>query len=165
MTRERQPGWWYPWIFVVGMAVVIVVNVSLAVFAVGTFTGIETKEHYRKGLAYNTAIEAERKQAERGWSMDIDVSSEARGSGPREAEVATVFLDSSGRPLDGLTVSARFVRPTHEGHDVKAELAPRGFGRYAAVVTVPLPGQWDARVEARRDDEVYRENRRVFLPR
>ena len=51
MARPRQPGWWYPWIFVGGMLVVIAVNGVLITMAVSTFSGIETEEHYRKGLA------------------------------------------------------------------------------------------------------------------
>ncbi|HOT83126.1 MAG TPA: FixH family protein, partial [Candidatus Defluviicoccus seviourii] len=48
----RPPGWWYPWIFVGGMLIVVAVNAVMAIVAVGTFSGLETTDHYRKGLAY-----------------------------------------------------------------------------------------------------------------
>ena len=59
MAGARPRGWWYPWIFVGAMAVVVVVNGILAWLAVGTWTGIETEDHYRKGLAYNENLAAE----------------------------------------------------------------------------------------------------------
>jgi nitrogen fixation protein FixH len=174
VARSRPDGWWYPWIFVGGMGVVIVVNLVLVVFAVSSFSGIATKDHYRKGLAYDTAIEAHRRQAERGWSMDLAISG-APGSGAPDSgagdgplyvtELAVIFVDKGDRPLEDLTVRAALVRPTHPGHDAEIDLQHRGAGRYATTVTLPLAGQWDVRVHAQRGDAEFRENRRIFLPR
>lgn len=167
MARPRSDGWWYPWIFVGGMALVVVVNLILVFFAVDSFTGIATEDHYRKGLAYDSAIAAERRQAERGWSMALAVepAAAADAAAAHAADVSVTFADRHGRPLEDLAVRAEFVRPTHEGYDTTATLTHRGGGRYGAAVALPLPGQWNARVHARRGAEEFRENRRIFLPR
>ena len=165
VARTRPDGWWYPWIFVGGMGVVIVVNLVLVVFAVSSFSGIATVDHYRKGLAYDTAIEAHRRQAERGWSMDLAVGGAAEGGPALVTELAVIFVDKSDQPLEDLTVRAALVRPTQPGHDAEIDLHHRGAGRYATTVTLPLAGQWDVRVHAQRGDAEFRENRRIFLPR
>lgn len=171
MARRRPSGWWYPWVFVVGMLVVIVVNVIMISLAVGTFPGLETEDAYRKGLAYNQTISAADAQAARGWHLELAVTprpgtaAEAGGSGSeRTAEVKAIFTDHDGYPIAGLEVRAFLVRPTHGGADVSADLEEQSGGRYVAVLAVPLPGQWDVRVHARRGDETFQATHRVMMP-
>lgn len=169
MTRPtaaapRPPGWWYPRIFIGGMAVVVAVNLVLVYFAVSTFTGLETTDHYRKGLAYNQALAAAAQQAERGWTMALALSAAPQPEGGRGGELAVDFADRSGQPLADLVVTATLIRPTQAGFDVSAPLVHRGGGRYAAPVTVALPGQWDARILARRGGEAFQETRRILVP-
>jgi Predicted integral membrane protein linked to a cation pump len=169
MARRRERGWWYPWIFVVGMLVVIVVNVVMITLALDTFPGLETQDAYRKGLAYNQTIAAADAQAARGWQMAVAL--QPRPADPasatdnaHKAEVDAIFTDRYGDPVAGLEVHAYLLRPTNEGSDIEAQLDERGSGRYAATLTVPLPGQWDVRVHARRGDETYQATRRVMMP-
>ena len=165
MAGARPRGWWYPWIFVGAMAVVVVVNGILAWLAVGTWTGIETEDHYLKGLAYNENLAAEQAQARLGWTIDLALMpGTGAGGDDRTFEVAVTFAAADSRPLDGLEVEIQFVRPTHEGFDVAARLAGRGNGVYAAPVTLPLAGQWQARVLARRGDDTFQNVRRIVVP-
>jgi len=147
------------------MAVVVVVNGILAWLAVGTWTGIETEDHYRKGLAYNENLAAERAQARLGWTVDLALMPKRAAVGDaRTFEVAATFAAVNGRPLDGLDVEIQFVRPTHEGFDVAARLDARGSDVYAAPVILPLAGQWQARVLARRGDDTFQNVRRIVVP-
>jgi len=98
--RRRAPGWWYPWTFVGGMLLVIVVNGVMISYALGTFPGLSTEDAYRRGLAYNQTIAA----------------------------------------------------------------ADAGQGRYATELELPMPGQWDARLLARRGDAEYQLSRRIIVP-
>jgi len=165
MAGARPRGWWYPWIFVGAMAVVVVVNGVLAWLAVSTWTGIETEDHYSKGLAYNENLAAERAQAQLGWTVDLALMPKAEASTESRAfEVAVTFAAADRQPLDGLEVEIQFVRPTHEGFDVAARLDGRGKGVYAAPVTLPLAGQWQARVLARRGDDTFQNVRRIVVP-
>lgn len=169
VARRRERGWWYPWIFVVGMSVVIVVNIVMITLALDTFPGLETQDAYRKGIAYNQTIAAADAQAARGWQMAVAVQPRPADptpatNGSRTAEVDATFTDRHGDPIAGLEVHAYLLRPTNEGNDFDARLDERGSGRYAATLTVPLPGQWDVRVHARRGDETYQATRRIMMP-
>ena len=164
MARPRQPGWWYPWIFVGGMLVVIAVNGVLITMAVSTFSGIQTEEHYRKGLAYNQALAAAEAQERRGWQMTLTFTPESSADGRRQGDLAGTFVGKDGRPLDNLEVEAVLLRPTHEGFDVAVDLDHRGGGVYGATVFLPLPGQWDVHVHAHRDGDNFQETRRLSVP-
>jgi nitrogen fixation protein FixH len=164
MARPRQPGWWYPWIFVGCMLVVVAVNGVMATLAIGTFPGLETQEHYRKGLAYNQTLAAVKAQELRGWQMDLAFAAEPVVDGRRSGDLAVTFVGKDGRPLENLEVEAVLRRPTREGFDVAVELDHRGSGVYRGAVSLPLPGQWEAHVHAYRDGDNFQESRRLSVP-
>jgi nitrogen fixation protein FixH len=163
-ARARQSGWWYPWIFVGGMLVVIAVNAVLCFFAVDTFPGLETKDHYRKGLAYNRALAAAEIQDRLGWRMDLSFIPHTQAGNQHGGELVVSFTDKDGNPLRNLSVAAALVRPTHEGFDTSIDLNHGGDGHYAGMVAMPLPGQWEARVRARGDGQDFRKTQRIFVP-
>ncbi len=162
MAGPRPRGWWYPWIFVAGMALVVAVNGVLVVYAVGTFPGLETDDHYRKGLAYNDNLAGARAQDALGWHMDLAFV--AVESAARSGDLVVRFSDADGRPIEDLEVRVLLVRPTHEGFDDGVALDHRGAGTYAAFVAPPLAGQWEVRVQAFRGDQVYQGVERIQVP-
>lgn len=175
MARERQRGWWYPWIFVAAMLLVVAVNGIMATLAVRTFPGLQTEDAYNKGLRYNDTIAAGREQARRGWQMKAEItplpgSGSGAGAVPaasedsRDVEVTIAFVDRDGHPLERLDVEATLVRPTANGFDRPLDLQYRGGGVYAGSVTLPFAGQWDARIVARRDTDTFEARRRLFIP-
>jgi len=143
------------------MGVVVIANGLLAYLAVDTWSGLETEDHYRKGLAYNQNLAAAEAQAERGWSMALDYAPAAAG---RDGSLSVTFRDRDDRPLVDLNVRAALVRPTHGGYDLEVALTHLGDGLYRAVLTPPLPGQWQARIHARRRDETFQISRRIVVP-
>jgi nitrogen fixation protein FixH len=164
MARPRQPGWWYPWIFVGGMLVVIAVNGVLATLAVATWPGLATDEYYRKGLEYNRTLAAAREQGRRGWRMGLAFAPVEATDGRRLGDLTVNFVGKDGRPLQNLDVEAQLLRPTHEGFDVEVDLDHRGGGVYGAMVSLPLPGQWDAHIHAHRGGANFQESRRLSVP-
>ena len=164
MAKTRQPGWWYPWIFVGGMLLVVAVNGVLITLAVTTFSGLETEEHYRKGLAYNQAIAAAEAQERRGWRMELTYAAGPAADGRHQGDLAVTFVGKDGLPLDNLRVEAVLRRPTREGFDVAVALDERGGGVYGTAVSLPLPGQWEAHVHAYRGGDNFQESRRLFVP-
>ncbi|CAA7612961.1 FixH family protein [Magnetospirillum sp. SS-4] len=161
MTAERKPGWWYPYIFVGGFAVVLLVNFTMAYFASSTFSGLSTEQAYEKGLAYNQTLDEVRRQEEMGWTVEAEIDPAANHG----VHVTVRYADHEGRPVDGLSVRAKLVRPTARGHDREVALAPVASGAYATLQELPLPGVWDMTVEARGAGGVsYELARRILVP-
>lgn len=160
MAAQRRPGWWYPYIFVAGFVVVLLVNFTMAYFANTTFSGLATEGAYEKGLAYNRSIEAARKQDEMGWTVDTQVEMGANHG----AHVTVTYRDRDGRPLEDLTVTAQLVRPTAKGHDRTVTLARIAPGAYATHQELPLSGVWDMNVVATGKDVSYGLSRRILVP-
>lgn len=163
MARARQRGWWYPWIFVGLMLLVVAVNATLATLAVKTFPGLQSEDAYNEGLRYNDTLAAQRDQTKRGWKMDLRAKSNAAADGRRQAEVTVTFVDRDGYPLDRLDIDAELIRPTAAGFDQRLDFEHRAAGQYVASVTLPLAGQWDAKINARRDEETYQTTRRLLV--
>lgn len=163
MARTRPAGWWYPWIFVAGMAVVVAVNAVMIAYAIGTFPGLSTEDAYRKGLAYNQTIAASRAQDERRWRAEVGFA-EQGFAGSHAGDLTVTLIDDDGRPLRGLAVSATLIRPVHSGGNVVVSLDERGSGTYTAAVVLPLPGQWDAWIRARGEGFEFQTTRRIFVP-
>lgn len=158
-TRKR--GWWYPWIFVGMFGVVVAVNGALAYFATTTFTGLQTKGAYEKGLAYNKALAEVRAEEELGWKVDPQIDPTAITA--TGGAITVTVQDKNGKPLDDLHVAVEMVRPTAAGYDSLLELVAQGGGRYQTMVKLPLPGLWDIKVLASRGQDQVEAMRRVVL--
>jgi len=155
--RPRPPGWWYPRLFVGGFAVVLVVNATMVWFAATTFPGLATEDAYRKGVAYNDALAAAHRQEALGWQVDLAFEAGPPGS------VAATYRDRDGRPVDGLGVTARLIRPMGRGLDRDLPLAALGPGLYGAPVVLAARGQWDVELLARGPDGAVHQMRRRFV--
>ena len=139
---------------------VLIANGTMLFFAMQSWTGIETEGAYEKGLAFNGQIEHAEAQARLGWSADLAFEPK----GPQRAAVSLQLADSAGAPLERAEVSAHFVRPTQEGHDLSLALPWLGEGRYGAEAELPLAGLWDVRVEVRHRRGNLRLEDRVQAP-
>jgi nitrogen fixation protein FixH len=146
------------------MGLVVVVNAVLAWLAIDTFPGLSTEDAYRKGLAYNQTIAAAEASAQRGWRLALTFTPTPQQVGHHSGEVSVAIADRDGRPLDDLDVHLAMVRPAHAGADVHLALGHRGNGRYAGGVILPLAGQWEARIVARRSGETVQHSERVMVP-
>ncbi len=163
MAQARQRGWWYPWIFVGLMGLVVVVNAIMATLAVKTFPGLQSDDAYNEGLRYNDTLAAQREQGKRGWRMDVQAASSVTSDGRHDAEVTVSFVDRDGYPVDYLSIDASLIRPTAAGFDQALSFERRAAGLYVAKVALPFAGQWDARINAHRDEETYQTIRRLFV--
>ncbi len=155
----RQPGWYIPWFFVGGFAVVIAVNAIMVHYAVSSWTGVQTEQHFIKGIKYNQDLAGARAQAERGWKVETEFT----GTDPRKGLVALTLHDKYGNLLKDAKVAVKFIRPTSEGSDVALDLPYLGEGRYGAPVALPLPGLWDLRVEIQHATGDYQDEKRISV--
>ena len=160
-NNKKQDGWWYPWIFVGAFAVVFIVNGTMAFFAVDSWTGLETKNHFNEGTDYNTILDQRAKQEALGWTVKFTYEHVPTADEPRSGIFRLKFTDKDGRPVNNLYIDALAMRPTHEGYDEQMIFTYRGDGTYAATKALPLPGLWELRYQATRADELYKMRQRV----
>ncbi|ALG70483.1 integral membrane protein linked to a cation pump [Azospirillum thiophilum] len=157
--QPRQKGWYIPWIFVGLFMVVLTVNAIMVHFAVSSWTGVETENHFLKGISYNRDLAGARAQAERGWQVQADFTS----TEPRKAVIAITARDKEGRVLNDAAVTVRMIRPTAEGHDKTLSLPYLGEGRFGAPVELDLEGQWDMRFVITHATGDYQDQKRVWI--
>lgn len=155
----RQPGWYIPWIFVAGFAVVISVNGVMLHYALSTWTGVETTDHFLKGIRYNQDLAGARAQAERAWKVEAGFAQ----TDPLKGIVSVTLHDKYGNLLKDAKVKVSFIRPTSEGHDRTVDLPYLGEGRYGMPVELPLHGQWDMRLVVEHATGDYQDEKRIWV--
>ena len=141
MTRTFT-GWHMAAITISFFAVVIAVNLTLAVFASTSWTGLVVANSYVASQNFNRDAGIARQQQAVGWQMELTVN---RG-------VAKIsILDRHRQPLSGLNIRAILQRPTDEAGDRILEIRDLGAGIYMA--QVPLAsGVWVADITAEGSD-------------
>lgn len=151
MTTDRK-SLWIPWTFVGGFVVVTTVNAVMIWFALTTFTGLDRKEPYLRGIGYNDVLRAERAQQALGWDALIDAAPD---------RLAVEVADRLDQPLTGALVYALVKRPVDSHLDFQTDFAATTAGRYVAFVDWPAKGQWDVLVTIEQDGRVYQQQARV----
>lgn len=141
---------WIPWMFVLGMVIVFIVNAIMAWLAVTTWSGLAVEQAYDRGRGYNQVIaEAERQQA-LGWQFALSL--DAPAAGPRlhagARRLVLTALDRDGAPLDMLAIAGTLRRPVERIADLPVTFRATGQGRYQAEIELPKAGVWDARLVA-----------------
>jgi len=150
------------WIILAGFSVVLVANGFLVYYAANSWTGLETKQHFAKGLAYNENLQGAKRQKALGWQAKLSISFD--GGDGLSGNSRITFTDKDGKALSGLDVKVLTIRPTHEGYDQEFGLMEKGDGIYQGSFSLPLKGQWDFRILARRGDDNYQRVERIVTP-
>ncbi|MBS0125287.1 FixH family protein [Thetidibacter halocola] len=135
MTREfKLTGWHVLGIFGGAFAVIIGVNVLLAVSAVRTFPGLEVKNSYVASQTFDTRRAA---QLALGWQVAARLE---------EGRLMLSITDAEGRPVQAGTLKATVGRPTNTSEDRVPDFAYDGT---AYVAREDLrPGNWDIWLQA-----------------
>jgi nitrogen fixation protein FixH len=126
---------WIPWVFVGGMATVVLVNLVLIYAALSTFTGVTTGRSYDRGRAYNQVLAEAARQDALGWSARVTLEG---------GVLSVVATDRDGLPVGG-RVQGVLHRPL-EGADIPLDFAAAGPGRFIAAAAPPASGQWEVRL-------------------
>jgi nitrogen fixation protein FixH len=135
--------------------VVIAVDASFAVMAYRTHPGQVSVTPYEDGLLYDKHITQQRTQERLGWRA---AATAAPGM------VTLEFADREGRPVQGLTVTAKLERPATETGRITPKFHEAAPGRYEAPVG-SIEGAWDVSAEARdRSGAVFAAERRLTWP-
>ena len=160
----RQDGWWYPWVFVGGFAVIITVNAIMAYIAVDSWTGLETENAFQRGQEFNAQLAQKTSQTKLGLAVTSTFEHAPTADNGQAGRMHLAFVGMDGEGIVGLTIKALAVRPTHEGYDRELVFVAHGDGRYIATTALPLAGQWELRVTASRADEIFKLRQRIQVP-
>lgn len=125
---------------------IFVANAIFVWLALESWTGLSTEDAYRKGLAFNDMLVRADAQRALGWRVEtnFDVQAATRG------RLSLALAGPGGGAIEGRDVTVVLRRPVVEGLDFEVNLPEAGKGVYAADISFPLPGQWDARIEVSR---------------
>jgi len=140
-------------IIVAFFAVVVVVNLVMAQFALSTFSGTVVDNSYVASQKYNHWLEQARNQEEHGWT----VSPALRKAG--KASIAITTAD--GAPLQGATMEAIAEHPIGQSDSIEISFTQAATGEYQSVQ--PLPeGRWKLKIIITQDDKNMRVVRDIW---
>lgn len=125
-------------IFGGAFTVIIGVNVALAVNAVRTFPGLETKNSYVASQSFEADRDA---QEALGWDASAHFDGDA----------LILRFDTADGPVRPVITKATLGRATHVGEDQTPVFAYDGEA-YVAVLPDLGGGKWDLRLEAQAED-------------
>lgn len=148
-TQEKEfTGRHMLMIMVGAFGIIITVNVTMAVNAVGTFPGLEVSNSY---VASQSFDEDRAAQEALGWSTDVRIE---------DGALHLVFTDAEGAPIRAELVDVTLGRSTHVRDDQTP--AFRWTGRdYVAPVSLD-GGNWNIRLVARAEDGTEFKQRMIF---
>jgi nitrogen fixation protein FixH len=136
-------------IFVSAFAVIIGVNIALAVSAVKTFPGLEVKNSY---VASQTFDDRKAAQEALGWTVEAH---------HKAGLLSLSITDAAGRPVEVAALDATVGRATHVKDDVTPEFRFDGEVYFASV---PLgDGNWNIRMTALAEDGTEFQQRVVLI--
>lgn len=143
-NRERHDGWrlngWHVLASLIAFfGVMIAANGVFLYFAMTTFTGIETADAYRKGVAYNASLEEARQLDKLGWQGAMKVTSD---------HIELVLKNADGQPVRGVRVEGKVGRPATDTFDQNVAFEDAGSGIYRSQPLTLAPGNWIVALEA-----------------
>lgn len=151
----------WPLAIVLFFLVVFVVNAVFISLSMRTWTGLVTDGAYVKGLAFNQVLHAQHQQDALGWQIKLDSTGLSVG---QEGELIVTISDRNGQPISKAEVKGLLFRPIQQAMDRSFVMSGQQPGQYKATVLIPLPGQWDVKLQAVVGSDSYRYVHRIHLP-
>jgi len=118
--------------------VIVAVNLTMAAFAMKSWTGLVVKNSYVASQEFNDRAEAGRARAALGWQGELAYS---------DGELRYTLVHDNGSAVALTDVQVALGRPAYEAEDATIALAPMGDGGFGSSVELD-DGQWIVRVSA-----------------
>ena len=144
--------------FVFFFGIIFTVNGIMIYLSQSSWTGLETRDAYRKGLKYNQKLSKSEAQNTRGWSMELIRNDLSQGS----FSLTAIPKQKDDEGLSGLNISVELKRPTHEGIDRHFSLKEKSLGVYSGKIDKVQLGQWHLIVTADRGSEILYRSKNDF---
>jgi nitrogen fixation protein FixH len=161
-----QRSRWIPWVYVGGMAVVIVVNAVMVTAALQSWSGLVVARPFERGLHYNEMLAAQQRQDALGWTVRIEYLPDPA---PLQGRIAVTALDRTGQSLPALAVSGYLVRPIEALPSLPLNFqsvddGQKNQAQAEASISPPKPGQWEARITVQSGEDRFIATSRVIVP-
>ncbi len=141
-------------IMIAFFAVIVAVNLTMAMLASRSWTGLVVKNSYVESQKFNTKLAQSRQQSKLGWRGKL--MSTAGG-------VSAALTDGDGNAVSLEELAIVFGRPVSEVQDVKVLLERSFGGSYFGRVELPA-GYWNAELVARHSGTgSWRMNYRILV--
>lgn len=146
-------GWHMLCVMFLFFGVIITVNITMAVMAGRTWTGLVVKNSYVESQKFNDHLQAARAQHAHGWRTKLTY---------HDGQLLFQIQDRDGSALSLTNVQLEYGRPSFEQADQKSILQPMGQGRYTVSLDLGK-GDWVLRVTATKDGQPYRRDSRLHV--
>lgn len=147
-------GWHMVVVMCLFFGVVISVNVTMAVFAGTSWSGLIVKNTYVASQTFDDDVAEVEQMKAKGWQSELAVSPET---------VAYSLTNALDVAVPADKVSVAFKRPVGEDQDQVIDLVPAPGGGYAADHELAT-GQWLVTVTALKDGKrIYSDVQRVLV--
>jgi nitrogen fixation protein FixH len=128
------------------LALTVAANVGVAIVASGDPSFAIEPDYYRKAIAWDSALEQSRANADLGWRIEPALDAFARGKG---AALRVRILDASGAPISRAAVRVSALHNARARDVIEDSLRPSGGGEYVATLPIARAGQWELRFDVR----------------
>ncbi len=147
-------GWHMLFSMLAFFGVIITVNMTMAVLAGRSWTGLVVKNSYVASQHFNEDLVEARRQAARGWRGQLAVAQNG---------IDFELTDRAGKPVILGDLTASIGRPASEAFDQTVTLKHVDQGRYRGEVVL-TPGLWAVKITGGAGDNSYRRDQRIEVP-
>ncbi|MBA4781894.1 MAG: FixH family protein [Rhizobiales bacterium] len=136
-------------------AVIIAVNITIAVLANTSWTGLVVKNSYVASQQYNGVLADARMQKAMGWRSELSYQAGA---------FHLTVTDRAGGPVPFHEVTLTIGRPAFEKLDHTLTLQPDGNGAFVAR-EILAPGVWALMIKGEQAGKAYQREARLHVGR
>ncbi len=134
-------------------AVVVIVNLVMAQFALSTFSGTVVDNSYVASQKYNDWLAQARTQQAHGWTVSPAL---------RKADKANITITAvDGAPLQRATMTGIAEHPIGQADPFEISFTQKGSGEFESVETLPA-GRWKLKIIITQDDKDMRVVRDIW---
>jgi nitrogen fixation protein FixH len=142
----------WPWLLAGLLVFGVGVNVGFLIVATGDPSFAVEEDYYGRALRWDETTREAARNAELGWSVEVDPAPSSRGPGFTDLSLRVV--DRDGAPVAGARVSLEAFHHARAGDKLRADLAAAG-DRYGTTLPMRRAGLWQLRVRVERGAETF----------
>ncbi|MGU3574625.1 FixH family protein [Brucellaceae bacterium C25G] len=154
MTSRGFTGWHMLGIMCLFFGVIITVNLTMAYFAVGSWSGLVVKNSYVASQEFNEKAITGKEQAALLWETSLDY---------KNGEFSYQLTDKDGNAVEATSATAHFKRPVGDANDTTVTLENISAGQFSSKVELG-EGAWIVEINSEAGlEDPYRQIRRFII--